>query len=66
MNRSRNRPLPQITYDYLVVAMGLDLRFDLVEGLPETLGKNGVCSNYGPGNADYTWKTLSGTSINRS
>ena len=41
----------QITYDYLVVALGLDIRFDKVRGLTETLGKNGVCSNYGPGNS---------------
>jgi len=51
--------MSQITYDYLVVALGLDVRFDLIPGLKERLGTGGVCSNYGPGNADYTWKTLS-------
>ena len=40
---------PQVTYDYLVVALGMDIRFDKVNGLTETLGKNGVCSNYGAG-----------------
>ena len=39
----------QITYDYLIVALGLDIRFDKVKGLTDTLGKNGVCSNYGAG-----------------
>ena len=40
----------QITYDYLVVALGMELRFDKIKGLTDAIGKNGVCSNYGPGN----------------
>ena len=34
-----------ITYDYLVVCPGLQLDWDKIKGLKETLGKNGVCSN---------------------
>ena len=29
-----------IPYDYLIIACGLTLRWDLIEGLQETLGKN--------------------------
>jgi sulfide:quinone oxidoreductase len=45
-----------VEYDYLVMSPGLQNRPDLVEGLAETLGKNGVCSVYtDPENA---WETL--------
>ncbi len=35
-----------VSYDYLVMSPGLENRPDLVEGLAETMGKNGVCSVY--------------------
>jgi len=35
-----------ITYDYLVVAAGIQIDWGRVKGLPDTIGKNGVCSNY--------------------
>jgi sulfide:quinone oxidoreductase len=35
-----------IQYDILVVALGLELNFEKIEGLKETLGKNGVISIY--------------------
>ncbi len=35
-----------LTYDYLVVAPGLVMAPELIEGLPEALGKGNVCSNY--------------------
>lgn len=47
------------TYDYLVVAPGIQLNWDAVSGLKETLGKNGVCSNYAFDQAQYTHKALS-------
>lgn len=46
----------KITYDYLVVAPGIQINLDAIEGLKETLGKNGVCSNYT--DSEYTWKVL--------
>ncbi|MDH5380312.1 MAG: NAD(P)/FAD-dependent oxidoreductase, partial [Cyclobacteriaceae bacterium] len=46
----------EVSYDYLVVAPGIQINVDGVEGLKETLGKNGVCSNYTDSN--YTWKAL--------
>jgi len=49
----------QITYDYLVVSPGLVNKLDAIEGLKETLGKNGVCSVYT--DPDYVWETLKKT-----
>ncbi len=46
----------QLSYDFLVVACGVVLRWDRIEGLEETLGRNGVTSNYRPGLAPYTWQ----------
>ncbi|MBT5266845.1 MAG: NAD(P)/FAD-dependent oxidoreductase [Rhodospirillaceae bacterium] len=50
----------RMTYDYLVVATGVRLDWEKVEGLAETLGKNGVCSNYSPDHAPYTWECVRG------
>ncbi|WP_414148493.1 FAD/NAD(P)-binding oxidoreductase [Erwinia sp. BNK-24-b] len=47
-----------IDYDYLVIASGLVLRWDRIAGLEETLGRNGVTSNYQPGLAAYTWELV--------
>ncbi|MBA1147888.1 NAD(P)/FAD-dependent oxidoreductase [Ectothiorhodospiraceae bacterium WFHF3C12] len=49
-----------IGYQVLVVAPGIHLDWDRVEGLREALGRNGVCSNYHPELAPYTWKCLRG------
>lgn len=48
----------QVSYDVLVVAAGIQMNWHLVEGLPETLGKNGVTSNYHKDYATYTWECL--------
>ncbi|MES2294055.1 MAG: FAD/NAD(P)-binding oxidoreductase [Pseudomonadota bacterium] len=53
-----------LTYDYLVVCTGLKLDFDKIEGLTEALGKNGVCSNYSPKYALYTWECIQGLRAN--
>jgi sulfide:quinone oxidoreductase len=47
-----------ITYDYLIVAAGIQIDWHLIKGLPEALGKNGVCSNYDYKQAPLTWETL--------
>ena len=51
----------------LVVAPGLQLDFDKIEGLKQTLGQNGVTSNYRYDLAPYTWDLVqnlkSGTAI---
>ena len=56
-----------ISYDYLVVCPGLQLDWDKIAGLKETLGKNNVCSNYSPDTVEYTWECIknieSGTAL---
>ena len=47
-----------LTYDYLIVAPGIQLDWDKVKGLKENLGKNGVCSNFLFDQAPYTWELL--------
>ena len=45
----------RIGYRILVAAPGIKLDWEAVEGLQETLGRNGVTSNYRFGMAPYTW-----------
>ncbi|MEZ5758631.1 MAG: TIGR01244 family sulfur transferase [Emcibacteraceae bacterium] len=47
-----------IRYKALVVSPGLKLDWDAVKGLRETLGKNGVTSNYRFDLASYTWELV--------
>jgi len=46
------------TYDYLVLCPGIQLDWHLIPGLKESLGSNGVCSNYGYDKSAYTWEVL--------
>jgi sulfide:quinone oxidoreductase len=48
----------RLAYRQLVVAPGLKLDWDAVEGLRESLGKNGVTSNYRFDYAPYTWELV--------
>lgn len=48
----------RIGYRALVVSPGLKLDWDKVEGLRETLGRNGVTSNYLFDMAPYTWELV--------
>lgn len=45
-------------YDFLIVAPGIQLDWHLIEGLKDTLGKNGVCSVYGFQESEDTFKVL--------
>lgn len=47
-----------VKYDRLVVCPGLKLDWGRVEGLEETLGRNGVTSNYRYDLAPYTWQLV--------
>ncbi len=49
----------EITYDHLVVAPGLALRWDAIEGLEGRVGADGICSNYAYDQCHLTWKTIS-------
>lgn len=47
-----------VKYDRLVVCPGLKLDWGKVDGLEETLGRNGVTSNYRYDLAPYTWELV--------
>ncbi len=47
-----------VSYQYLVVAPGLKLDWQAIPGLVDTLGKNGVTSNYRFDLAPYTWSLV--------
>lgn len=47
-----------LTYNELIVAAGIQLDWNAVKGLPEAIGKGGVCSNYGYDTVPYTWETI--------
>jgi len=47
-----------VEYTTLVVAAGLKLDWDAVEGLSDSLGSHGVTSNYRYDLAPYTWKLV--------
>ena len=48
----------RVAYRALVAAPGIKLDWSAVEGLPETLGKNAVTSNYRFDLAPYTWRLV--------
>lgn len=48
----------QVIYQQLIVCPGLRLAWERIEGLEETLGKNGVTSNYRFDLAPYTWSLV--------
>ncbi len=49
-----------VTYDYLVVAAGIQLDWDKIPGLKESVGKPGagVCSNYSYQTVSSTWENI--------
>lgn len=47
-----------LTYEVLIVAPGIRLAWEKIEGLETTLGKNGVTSNYRYDLAPYTWELV--------
>ncbi|MGH1419083.1 MAG: TIGR01244 family sulfur transferase [Hyphomicrobiaceae bacterium] len=55
-----------ISYDRLIVCPGLKLAWNAIEGLTETLGKNGVTSNYRYDLAPYTWELVQGLKSGRA
>jgi len=53
-------------YQQLVVCPGLKLDWAAIDGLPETLGANGVTSNYRYDLAAYTWELVQGLKQGRA
>ncbi|WP_454827199.1 TIGR01244 family sulfur transferase [Paraburkholderia xenovorans] len=47
-----------VKYGQLIVCPGLKLDWNAIEGLPQTLGRNGVTSNYRYDLAPYTWRLV--------
>jgi len=48
----------RVGYDSLVLCPGLELAWDAIPGLAESLGRHGVTSNYDAQSAAYTWRCL--------
>ncbi|MEJ6477743.1 MAG: TIGR01244 family sulfur transferase [Octadecabacter sp.] len=55
-----------VKYKRLIVCPGLKLDWHKVDGLVDTLGKNGVTSNYRYDLAPYTWELVSGMKTGRA
>ncbi|PRY76311.1 sulfide:quinone oxidoreductase [Yoonia maritima] len=55
-----------VKYDRLIVTPGLKLDWNKIDGLVETLGQNGVTSNYRYDLAPYTWELVSGMKSGRA
>jgi sulfide:quinone oxidoreductase len=49
----------RITYDYLVIALGIQVDWNKIPGLAEGVGTNQICSNYSYQQVDYTWECVS-------
>ena len=48
----------RVGYDYLVIAVGVEVRWDGVHGLAEHLGRDGICSVYGYEEAEQAWQMI--------
>ncbi|EMT51294.1 MULTISPECIES: NAD(P)/FAD-dependent oxidoreductase [Brevibacillus] len=48
----------KIRYDYLVVSAGIQIDWEKVKGLKESIGKHGVCSNYSYDYVESTWDNI--------
>ncbi len=55
-----------IRYNHLVVCPGIKLNWAGIEGLTETLGRNGVTSNYRYDLAPYTWELVQSLKAGRA
>lgn len=47
-----------IHYEYLVVALGIQINYNVVKGLPEAFETPGVCSNYSPLYVNKTFEAM--------
>lgn len=57
-NQLTTRDGVTVSYDYLVVAPGIQINWDQVKGLKEAVGHDGVCSNYSIDTVASTWKFI--------
>ena len=47
-----------LEYEILIVAAGIQINWDGIKGLKESIGTNGVCSNYSYKYVDSTWREI--------
>ena len=57
-NQVRTRDGQAIGYAFLVVAPGIQLNWERIHGLRESVGRDGVCSNYSYQTVDSTWESI--------
>jgi sulfide:quinone oxidoreductase len=50
----------RLTYDWLIVALGIQIDWTAIPGLAEGIGTRGICSNYSFEHVTYTWETIRG------
>ncbi len=48
----------ELAYEHLVACPGVVLNWEKIPGLTEALGNYGICSNYSPDTAPYTWECI--------
>lgn len=48
----------EVSYEFLVVACGIELDWQAVKGLAGAVGRDGVCSNYSFDTVNYTWQSI--------
>lgn len=58
----------KVTYDFLVVTAGIQINWDAIPGLKESVGKpgTGVCSNYSYETVSSTWENIRNTKKGRA
>jgi sulfide:quinone oxidoreductase len=57
-NRVVTRDGRSISYGYLVIATGIKLDWQKIPGLAESVGHDGVCSNYSYETVESTWENI--------
>ena len=48
----------RLTYDWLVVSLGIQIDWAAIPGLADGIGTRGICSNYSFEHVAYTWETI--------
>jgi sulfide:quinone oxidoreductase len=48
----------RIRYDFLVIALGIQIDWAKIPGLVEGIGRQQICSNYSYQQVDYTWECI--------
>lgn len=48
----------RLTYDWLVVALGIQIDWTAIPGLADGIGTRGICSNYSFEHVAFTWETI--------